>query len=157
MIDHEVAEFLHSGCALIVGMVAPDGRPHGSRGFGLTVVDPVGGRVRVLIDADDARTVELLQPGAAVAVTAAAVPTLRSFQLKGRVVSVEPLTDADRAKQRQYTDDFVRDIHETDGDPLEILLRWTDRRAMACTVDIDATFDQTPGPSAGVQVGGPTA
>jgi hypothetical protein len=152
VLDGEITEFLHSGCALLVGTVDATGQPHAGRGLGLTVLDARAGRVRLLADADDAPTIANLQPGALVAITAASVRTLRSFQMKGHVVLVEPADEADASKQAQYTDDFIRDIHETDGEPLELLRRWTDHPSVACVVDVDSSFDQTPGPSAGSQL-----
>ena len=64
------------------------------------------------------------------------------------MVSVGPATPADEAKHQQYAHDFANDINRTDGDPLEMLQRWTDRPVKACVVDVDEMFDQTPGPSA---------
>ena len=109
--------------------------------------------MRLLADADDVPTIANLRPGAVVAITAASVRTLQSFQMKGHVVLVEPSDEADATKQAQYTDDFIRDIHETDGEPLEMLRRWSDHPSVACVVDVDSSFDQTPGPSAGSQLG----
>lgn len=146
-------EFFHSGCAVLVGSVDASGRPHAGRGWGLTVLDAHVGRLRVLLDADDATTLTNLQPGALVAVTTASVRTLHSVQMKGRVVLVEPATEADVAKQVQYAADFANDIHEIDGDPIELVERWTNRDVVACIVDVESTFDQTPGPSAGSPMG----
>ncbi|HSB88135.1 MAG TPA: hypothetical protein VLD86_17610 [Ilumatobacteraceae bacterium] len=157
MFSKSMIEFLHSGCALLVGTVDETHRPHAGRGHGLTVLDPESGRVRLLVDADDEVTVTNLHPGAAVAITTANVRTLHSVQLKGRVVQVEPATEADDAKRLQYTSDFITDIHETDGDELDILRRWSDCRILACVVDIDCGFDQTPGPAAGTQMSGERA
>lgn len=141
--------FLHSGCALLVGTADVIQRPHASRAWGLTVVaaDPL--RVRLLVDAADATTLANLQPGALVAITAASVLTLRSLQMKGHVVRTEAADEADEAKRVQYTADFANDIHTTDGDPLTAILPWANRDVVACLVEVEATFDQTPGPSAG--------
>lgn len=154
MLDDDTIDFLHGGCALLVGTVDETGTPHAGRGHGLTVlsVEPV--RVRLLVDADDHLTLANLRPGAPVAICTADVPTLRSLQLKGRVVTVQPGTAADTAKQQQYAHDFTDDIHRTDGDPLEVIRRWADRDVVACEVDVDEAFDQTPGPSAGRRFGG---
>jgi hypothetical protein len=148
--DEPMIQHLHSGCALLIGTVDETGLPHAGRGHGLTVVDPAGGVVRLLVDAEDATTLaNLRRPGAAVAVTTAAVPTLHSFQIKGRVGGVEDANDADNAKHLQYATDFMNDIHNTDGDAIELLERWVLRPIVACVVHVDACFDQTPGPSAG--------
>ncbi len=122
--DESMIEFLHSGCALLVGTVDGSGRPHAGRGWGLTVLDPDAQRVRLLVDAADDITLANLQPNALVAITTASVRTLHSVQMKGTVVFVEPSTESDEAKRVQYTSDFAGDIHDTDGEPMELLERW---------------------------------
>ncbi len=154
MLDEATIDFLHGGCALLVGSVDAAGMPHAGRAHGLTVLGGEPVQVRLLVDADDERTLTNLQPGALVAICTADVPTLRSLQLKGRVLSVEPPTDADLAKHHQYARDFTEDIHRTDGDPLEILRSWAERPIIACMAEIGDAFDQTPGPSAGRRVDG---
>src|SRR4051812_17936669 len=104
-------DLLHSGCALLVGTADPYGRPHGARAWGLTVISVEPVIVRVLIDTADTTSLANLQANAQVAITAASVPTLRSLQMKGRVVRMENLTDVDEAKQAQYVTDFTDDIH----------------------------------------------
>ena len=135
-------KFLHGGCSLIVGTVKDDGQPVVSRGWGLTVVDTDPLSLRLLVHED------LVRPGA-IAVTACDVRTLRSMQLKGRVVAIEPLTDTDHAKRRQYTDEFFSDIAAADAFPRELLDRLVPDVYLACTIGVDEMFDQTPGPRAG--------
>lgn len=147
-------QFLHSGCALLVGTADASGRPHGSRAWGLTVIDLDPVSVRLLVDSADVTTLANLQPDALVAITAASVTTLRSLQMKGRVVRREPATEVDENKRVQYTTDFTNDIHKTDGDPLVIVRAWADRSVVPCIVDVDAIFDQTPGPAAGAAMSG---
>ncbi len=152
MFDSTTIEFFHSGCAVLIGSTDADATPHAGRGWGLTVVDATAGRVRVLADAADEVTLANLRVGSIVAITTASVRTLRSIQLKGRVVSVEAATEVDIAKQQQYTKDFIGDIHETDGEPMEMLTRWSDCGVVPFVIDVDDSFDQTPGPSAGTRM-----
>jgi hypothetical protein len=150
--DDSTMQFLHGGCSLLVGSASHDGRPNGGRGWGITVIDRHLAHVRLLLDANDTISVRNLQPGAAVAICTADVETLHSLQLKGRVLAVEPATEADLIKQRQYTADFTGDIHRVDGEPLELLHRWAACPIIACVVEVAEVFDQTPGPSAGARV-----
>lgn len=152
MFDDEMIRFLHTGCALLVGTVAADGTPHAGRAWGLEVVDAAAGRIRLLVEADDAVTLANLQLGAPVAVTGADVRTLHSIQLKGRVVAVGAATEADEARRVRYTDDFIADIHDTDGMAPGPLHSWARTRIVACDIDASASFDQTPGPAAGSPV-----
>lgn len=146
MLDKSTIEFLHSGCAVLIGTVDAEGQPHASRGWGLTVD---GAQLRVLADAGDPQLLSNLQPGVLVAITVASVLTFKSRQMKGRVLAMDTVTDVDDGKLRQYVADFTNDIHEVDRLPMEQLRRWADRQVLPFTVEIDSSFDQTPGPSAG--------
>jgi hypothetical protein len=138
----ETVEFLHSGCSLIVGTVRDDGEPYASRGWGLTVLEPDGSRLR-LIATEGAVAI------GAIAFTACSVRTLHALQFKGTVVEIERMTDADWAKTKQYTDDFMKDIADTDGVPRHLMERILPSGYVVCTVLVDEMYDQTPGPRAG--------
>lgn len=150
-IDRELAE---RGCALVIGTVGPDGAPYASRGWGLTLTPATPSPVRLLLDAGDAVTLANLrrEGGGRIAITGADVVTLRSFQLKGRVVAIEDADDEDRAKVDRYCDEFFTDIANTDGTPRHLTERLRPAAHVACTVEIDEAYDQTPGPDAGARV-----
>ena len=153
-LDDETTAFLHSGCALILGTVDPDGEPCAGRGWGLTVTDEPG-LVRLLVDADDGVTLRNITESAPIAVTAGDIRTLRSIQLKGRVAGAEPARPDDLAKADAYCQAMFTDIHQTDFTPLELLEELRPHRLAACTVQVDDRFDQTPGPGAGARVEDP--
>lgn len=152
-IDRTLAE---RGCALTVGTVGPDGAPHASRAWGLTLTATSTSPVRLLLAADDATTLANLgrdgDHGGRVAITGADVRTLRSFQLKGRVTALEPATEEDHEKADRYCDDFFTDIEVTDGTPRVLTERLRPANYVACTVEVEEAFDQTPGPQAGSPV-----
>jgi hypothetical protein len=152
--DPETTAFLESGCALIVGAVGPGGEPHATRGWGLTIEDRAAGRVRLLLDPADATGIEYLHATGAIAITAADVPTLRSMQIKGRVVNIEAAADADRDRAAQYCDEFFGDIVAVDGVPRELPDRLVPSNVVVCTVEADDFFNQTPGPTAGTPITG---
>jgi hypothetical protein len=153
--DAEQASFLESGCSLILGTVLPDGEPHAGRGWGLNLL-PVTGQVRLLLDAEDSATVARAAAGGAVAITAANVRTLRSMQLKGRVLSVEAASSDDVDRAARFCEDFFTDVADTDGVGRDLTERLVPAGYVACTVAVDHVFDQTPGPGAGAQLSGPT-
>jgi Pyridoxamine 5'-phosphate oxidase len=153
-LDDETTAFVHSGCALILGTVAPDGDPCAGRGWGLAVADEPR-LVRLLVDADDEATMRNITDGAAVAITAASIRTLRSVQFKGRVTGTDPAGPDDLAKAEAYCAEMFTDIHETDFTPRELLEELRPHRLAACTVQVEERFDQTPGPTAGARLGGP--
>ncbi len=139
-----------------MGTVGPDGAPYASRAWGLTLIATATSPVRLLLDAADATTLANLERegdhGGRIAITGADVRTLRSFQLKGRVVAFEAVTEADHQKADRYCDDFFTDIEVTDGTPRVLTERLRPARYVACTVEVEEAFDQTPGPQAGSPV-----
>lgn len=152
MSETETRAFLESGCALLVGTVSPDGEPHAGRAWGLDVLreDPL--LVRVLLDVEDITSVEYAAAGGAIAVTATSVRTLHSVQLKGRATGVEA-GPGDAARAERYAAEFFRDIEETDGTKKDLLDRFVPIGYVACTVEVEERFDQTPGPAAGAAIG----
>jgi hypothetical protein len=143
----ETTAFLESGCALIVAVVDAGLHPRANRGWGLDVIGD--GVVRILLDADDETTLAYLAERDAIAITGTSVVTLRSVQLKGRALSIDPVDDDDRARAHRYRNAFFTDVVETDGFAREKLERMVPTDYVACTVAVDAAFDQTPGPQAG--------
>jgi hypothetical protein len=155
-LEPEMEAFLHSGCALIVGLTSERGEPFATRGWGATVLHAAGGdapseslQLRVLVDAAEELAVDLMGSGCAVALTAADVITLRSVQFKGRATGRAAATPADRDRADAYCDQFFADIASADLTPTELLERMRPTEVVACTVEIDEMFDQTPGPGAG--------
>jgi hypothetical protein len=148
-------EFLESGCALIVGTVAADGEPHASRGWGLDVLGDDPPLVRLVLDAGDAVAVEHAAARGQIAVTAASVRTLRSTQLKGTSLGLEASTPELTERADRYIEQFFTDIGETDGTARDVLERLRPAGYVACTIQVEDRFDQTPGPGAGAPIGGP--
>jgi hypothetical protein len=154
VLDEELGAFLEGGCALLIGTVTPTGRPTASRAWGCTVIDAGRGRMRVVVDSHDATTMGNLASRGRVAVTAADVPTLRSVQLKGRCIGVEPAIPDDLDTAAAYCAKYYGDVALVDGFPLSLCERFTPAGYAACVVDVEELFDQTPGPSAGRPLGG---
>jgi hypothetical protein len=109
-------------------------------------------RVRLLIPAEDQTAIEHLAPGGRVAITGGDVTTLRSIQLKGRSLGIEPATETDQARARLYTDAFFTDVETTDQIDRSVLARLEPAGYVACLVEVDDLYDQTPGPGAGVSM-----
>ena len=153
--DDETRAFLESGCALIVGTVDPDGAPHAGRGWGLSVLETgPPARLRLLLDADDERSVAHAAAGGAIAVTATSVTTLRSMQLKGPSIGIEVATVDDEARAARFIDDFFADVHATDGVEWDVFERMAPTGYVAFVLEAQESYDQTPGPKAGARVGG---
>ena len=149
MFDRETVELLESGCSISVGTVGPDGAPHASRGFGLTVL-PDGAHVRLLLDANDRTALANLGGGGAIAVTGVAVPTVRAVQLKGTADQPVTTSDAgDLARAARHIESFFTDVNRMEGTPVALLERLRPTAFAVCTITVAEVFDQTPGPAAG--------
>lgn len=155
MIDEATATFLRTGCALIVGTVEADGAPLACRGWGVPHLDAEAGRVDVLLDADDEDVRRTAVEGAPLAITAADVRTLYSVQLKGRCTARREQRADDWDVARHYLDAFMTDVEETDGTPRRLLERLVPTTLWCCTLEVEASFDQTPGPGAGAPLASP--
>jgi hypothetical protein len=154
MLDEATRVFRNGSRALIVAAVTPDGAPHASRGWGITL-DTELRSARLLLPADDGVVIAALRvPGARIAVTAGDVDTLHSAQIKGRALAVEPATDADALTAADYVDGFTAAVERVDGTPRALIERLVPMAYVACTITIDEVFDQTPGPGAGASVTG---
>jgi hypothetical protein len=152
VIGAETAAFLESGCVMIVATVGANGEPRATRGWGLTVLDAEGTRVRLVLDADESVTVEHVGAHGRVAITGACVRTLRSTQLKGHAIELGPATAADAERVERYIDDMKTVIFEIDGTPRDHLERMRPSRYVVCTVAVEESYDQTPGPGAGAAI-----
>jgi hypothetical protein len=159
VLDADTTALIQAGSALIAGTVADDGMPHASRAWGIDVLDeadvaepPSTRRIRLLLAADDERAIAALEPGRPLAITAADVPTLRSVQLKGTSVGMQPSRPEDHDRMLRYVDAFYDDITSSDGTPRTICDRLTPDAVVAVLVDVHEVFDQTPGPAAGQAV-----
>ena len=146
MIRTDEVALLESGTSLVVGTVDDDGMPDAARAWSAKVD---GDHLRLLLPATATPTVDNLRAGGAVAVTATMVDTLRSLQLKGRALAVEPATDDDRARMATYVDAFFENVHRTDGSAVERLRNLLPDNVVAVVCTVEHVFDQTPGPRAG--------
>jgi hypothetical protein len=150
VIDRALTAFLERGCAMVVGTVSADGEPHAQRGWGCSVVGPT--RIRLLVDASDEVLLGHLSSGGRIAITSADVRDLRSVQLKGRVVEVEPPTEADLGRCEEHNEELFTDISETDFFPRRLTERMVPPGYRVAVVEVEDLFDQTPGPGAGARV-----
>ena len=148
MIRPDVAKVLESGTSAIVGTVADDGQPDAVRAWGAWTLDG-GTRVRFLVPASEARSIANLRANGRVALTATVVDTLESVQVKGRATAVGPATADDLALHERFREEFFRNVHETDGTPIDLLRNMTPGDLVAVDAEVDDVFDQKPGPTAG--------
>ena len=151
MFSADVMSILAAGTSLIVGTVGRDGEPRATRAFALTVVDARADVVRLVVSADDPLLVGHLDTGL-IAITAADVRTLRSVQLKGRILRVESTSEDDESLVADHSGRFFQAIHETDGHDLSAIRQMLPLETLSVEVAVEAVYDQTPGPEAGRRV-----
>jgi hypothetical protein len=150
VIEPEVAAQLESPCSLLVGSVSPDGVPDATRGWGVQVLGP--SRVRVLLAGNAERTLANVDGGGPMALTTTNFRTLVSWQLKGHAAAVEAATPADRIRFDEFCAGCVRILHDLEGAPEELIARMIPAGIVACELEVEQVFDQTPGPQAGARV-----
>ena len=151
VLDPDVVALLESGCSTFLGTVDADGNPVATQCMGVQVMDD-GASVRVMVNAEEQEVLDDLAAPGSVALGATDVHTLRSVQVKGRALGVEPVTAEDRIRADRYVAGFFQAVHETDGTDVDLLSRLVPRELVALAMTVDAVFDQTPGPQAGTRL-----
>lgn len=151
MIEPAVAALLESGCATFVGTVDGDGNPAAAHAVGARVLAG-GTQLRVILNAEETQVLDNLRDTGVVALGATDVPTLRSVQVKGRAVLVEPVTVDDRLRTDAYIAAYFEAINQTDGSSIELLHRLVPRDFVALVMTVEELYDQTPGPQAGASM-----
>jgi hypothetical protein len=146
------AAFLQGKGAEIVGIVHESGWPLATRAWGITVLSAAEGRLRVMLDEEEAPAFTHLVGGGTIAITSADVPTLRSCQVKGRVERLAPVTEADLAVVDEHCHAVFTDISVVDRIPYDLIARIKPDHFVACELVVDEVYDQTPGPGAGATV-----
>lgn len=149
MFDPDTRALVESGCSISVATVGPDGAPHASRAWAVTVL-PDGDHVRLLLDADDRTTLANLAGGGVIAATCVSIPTLTAVQLKGEADQPVATSDAaDIARAVRHCESFFAEVARIEGTPAAFLERLRPTAFAACTVTVTEFYEQTPGPDAG--------
>ena len=145
--DATLATFLEGDGAQNVATVDASGEPSVGRAWGLRVHPD--GIVRAIVGADTATTANLTIAGR-IAVVVTDVATYRSVQVKGAIVGVEPATAADHGVYARYQGEFTAALLAA-GRTTPMDHVWP-AMIVAVKIEVDAVFDQTPGPGAGLPV-----
>ncbi len=143
VIDAELASFLEGPSAQTIA-AAIDGDPTVGHAWGVRV--DRGRFLRAVVGADTATAMNLHAAGR-IAVLIIDLATYRSVQMKGTITAAEPHTAADQDVYAFYVREFKAALlAEGRTTPLDEALPTS---IVAVTIDVDAVFDQTPGPDAG--------
>lgn len=146
----QLSSLLQHRSAAIVAIVSDGDVPYATRAWGLAPLPGCPARLRLVVSSDDRSHFDDRGESCAIAVTAADPVTLHALQLKGRTLGpVEPATDQDRAEVARYCDAFFRAVEEADGTERRLMERLAPPEFVACTIEVDELYDQSPGPGAG--------
>lgn len=147
-ISRELASFLESGISILVGSRDAQKRPATMRAMG-AIVGADRHTIAVFVpEPNAARTLANLADNGRIAVTFSRPSDYRSFQLKGRCLTVRPATTDELERQKLYLDAFVDDLALV-GMGRQTTERLTYMPSIAVEIAVEALFEQTPGPAAG--------
>lgn len=148
MLGAELADFVESGVSVLVGTRDARLRPTCMRGMG-ALVDRATGRITLLLpEGVAAETLANMRDNGLVAVTFSRPIDHRSFQTKGKVVEIRPLTDAEREAQERYRPAFSEQLYAV-GVPRGVSKRIRTSPSVAVVFEPNEMYEQTPGPRAG--------
>ena len=150
--DTRLRACLGDGASVVVGTADAAGRPVCCRAVAL-LVDPGGKRATVYLPVTtSAETVANLATTGRLAVTATAPVSHVAVQLKGRSRGVRLAGDDELPRVRESLDRFAEVLAEN-GMPRRLTRSLHHWPAFAIDLEIEAAFDQSPGPQAGVKLG----
>ena len=143
VIDVALAAFLEGPSAQNLATADIDGDPTVGHAWGVRVDRD---RVRAIVGADTAAAMSV-NVGHRIALLIVDLSTYQSVQLKGTVANVAPSSAADQDVYAVYMQEFKAALLAEDRTtPFDDALP---ESIVAVTIDVDAVFDQTPGPDAG--------
>lgn len=147
LIDDELRRFIHGPVSALLGTADALAVPDCTRIAGMAALDDR--QVRVLI-ADHARTARSNAfPGARAAILVTDITTYRSVQWKGRVVAAgSERTPGDLSLMHRHIQAMAGASHVV-GTPPELVGRLFPSEVVPLVIEVEAAYDQTPGPGAG--------
>jgi hypothetical protein len=148
-ISGDLLELLQGGIASVVGTADGDNRPHVSAGWGTSAAGD-GRTLSTYIEV--ARCQQALADVAEtgrMAITVASPISYRSVQFKGRCVATRLATPEEEAQVTAGADLFLSTVALI-GDPPQATRNLKMSGPMRrFEIEVEAAFDQTPGPGAG--------
>ena len=149
MISPELADFLQSGISILVGTRDAFLVPSCARGVGVRV-EPGGDEVTLFVPvATGAATIANLENNGRLAVTFSRPVDHRSVQLKGRAVEIREAAADERGAVESYRLAYAATLGYI-GLPPQLMARVRNWPCHALRLRVEALYQQTPGPDAGV-------
>lgn len=152
LVDDDLKDLLESGVAVIVGTADATLRPHVHPGWGPRLLED---RRTIQLFLETARAAQALSDLAErdrVAVTIADPVSYRSVQFKGRYTGNAPATPEDEIWVQRHRDAFGSSTALIGDSPTAIRNVWMNGTILRIDFEVEAAFDQTPGPHAGRRI-----
>ncbi len=150
--DQKLADFIHAAPWLTMGVRDARLRPHGVMVFGGRV-DAATNRLSVFLSAALSGTVtECLKATGKAAVTIGEPVHHETYQFKGDVVEVRPMTPDEEAVQDIFFSKMFAAMKSM-GLPVEAWGMPPVRPGLTAVIQVTDIFAQTPGPGAGGRIG----
>lgn len=154
MLPEEHVTFVESGVSVLVGTRDSGMRPFGMRAMGVKVHSDRKTLTVFIPNPTGEKTLANLRDNGRIALTFTRPYDHRSMQLKGAALSLRETSEEERPFLESYVEGWARHL-ELVGLPRAIGSRLTYWPATAVDVRIEASFHQTPGPSAGKSMAAP--
>jgi hypothetical protein len=148
MLPEEHVTFVESGVSVLVGTRDAGMRPFGLRAMGAKVHADRKTLTVFIPDQTAERTLADLRDNGRIALTFTRPIDHRSMQLKGKAIAIRAATEDERPFLESYVEGWARHLVVV-GLPRAIGSRLTYWPATAVDVIVEASYHQTPGPSAG--------
>lgn len=152
MLSPALAEFVQSGLSTIVGSSSPDGRPQCMRGIGLVVCEADRGCVFLPCVAAGP-TLQNLGSNRRIAVSLSQLGTHKTVQLKGAVNAIRLAAEQDRPDLERLFERIIERLSFV-GFPRAVIQSVNRWPSWHVEFEVREVFLQTPGPQAGLRLGG---
>jgi hypothetical protein len=153
LLTEELVDFVESGVSMLLGTRDANLRPYGVRAMG-AIVSADRRRITIFVPTSVAeRPLRNLRDNGSIAVTFTRPSDYQGLQFKGRFIGERPATDADRHLQERYRAALSEQLFVC-GIARSITKRYAYWPSVAIEFEPDSIFKQTPGPGAGVAIGG---
>ena len=148
LISQQIAAFLESGVALVVGTRDGELQPDGAGALAVRVAEDGAHLTLYLFEAAARDMLRNLERYPEIAIDCDSPTTHRACQVKGIYRSHRAATDAERPSIDRQIDAFAADL-EAIGIPRAMTTAWQVWPCMALELLATQIFEQTPGPGTG--------
>ena len=144
----ELAEFLESGLAIVVGVRDGDLNPDGAAAWAVEVDEERSRFTVYLHEIAAAELMRFLRSHAEIAINLDQPTSHRACQAKGVFVGTRAARDDERELVDRQVEGFRKDLAEI-GFPPALTAAWRTWPCTALDVQVTQLFEQTPGPGTG--------